>query len=232
MKKFFIVLLGGILVLGSCKEKSGEGNVAADYDKKEVAYALGVAMGTSLKETNLNLDYESFRKGFEQAMEGKKPSIDPEEADLIIQMAIYSEMNKKGSKNLIEGNEFLEKNAKKAGIKTTESGLQYEIVSEGTGFTPAKTDVVKVDYEGRLLDGTVFDSSYERGEPAVFPLDRVIPGWTEGLQLMTVGSTYNLYIPSSLAYGEHGAGAMIGPNATLIFKVNLISIEEMPDITN
>lgn len=123
------------------------------------------------------------------------------------------------------GDAFLQKNKMKKGVTTTASGLQYEVLEEGKGKKPGKTDVVTVDYEGRLLNGQVFDSSYKRGEPASFPVDGVIAGWQEALQLMNSGSTYMLYIPANLAYGESGAGGMIGPNEMLIFKVHLISIK-------
>lgn len=127
--------------------------------------------------------------------------------------------------NLKEGQEFLAENAKRPEVKTTETGLQYEVLQEGNGPKPTAADAVEVHYEGRLIDGTVFDSSYERGETITFPLNRVIPGWTEGLQLMPVGSKYRLYIPSNLGYGPQGTpGGPIGPNATLIFDVELISI--------
>ena len=123
-----------------------------------------------------------------------------------------------------EGSSFLIENAKKEGVITTSSGLQYEIISNGTGATPSESDKVTVHYHGTLLDGTVFDSSVDRGQPATFPVNGVIPGWVEALQLMNVGSKYKLYIPSDLAYGERGAGGAIGPNATLIFEVELLSI--------
>ena len=127
-------------------------------------------------------------------------------------------------KNLQEGKDFLAANGKKDGVTTTASGLQYEVITQGDGASPSATDKVTVHYKGTLLDGTEFDSSYKRGETATFPLNRVISGWTEGLQLMKTGSTYRFFIPPDLGYGAHGAGRMIGPNATLIFEVELIKI--------
>jgi FKBP-type peptidyl-prolyl cis-trans isomerase FklB len=127
--------------------------------------------------------------------------------------------------NMTQGDAFLEKNKTKKGVITTPSGLQYEVIEEGNGRKPSKTDIVTVDYEGTLINGKVFDSSYKRGEPASFPVNGVITGWQEALQLMNTGSTYMLYIPAKLAYGEYGAGGLIGPNETLIFKVHLISIK-------
>ncbi|MCA1950988.1 MAG: FKBP-type peptidyl-prolyl cis-trans isomerase, partial [Treponema sp.] len=132
----------------------------------------------------------------------------------------------KAADNKAKETKFLEDNGKKPGVKTTASGLQYEVISEGTGAKPQASDTVKVHYTGTLIDGTKFDSSVDRGEPAVFPLDQVIPGWTEAIQLMSVGSKYKFFIPSSLAYGESGAGNVIPPNSALIFEVELIGIEK------
>jgi len=129
-----------------------------------------------------------------------------------------------GLKNKAKGEKFLAGNAKKEGVTTTASGLQYLVLKSGNGKKPKATDTVKVNYEGKLIDGTVFDSSYKRGKPVSFPLNQVIKGWTEGLQLMPVGSKYRLFLPSELAYGAHGAGSRIGPNTTLIFDVELLSI--------
>ena len=129
-----------------------------------------------------------------------------------------------GDKNKTEGEEFLAKNKEKEGVKTTDSGLQYEIIKEGTGPKPKETDKVKVDYTGTLIDGTVFDSSVQRGQPATFGVNQVIPGWTEALEMMPVGSKWKIYIPSDLGYGERGAGKDIGPNSTLIFEVELLDI--------
>ncbi|MCC8113555.1 MAG: FKBP-type peptidyl-prolyl cis-trans isomerase [Bacteroidales bacterium] len=128
-------------------------------------------------------------------------------------------------RNLRQGQAFLAENAKRPEVTTTPSGLQYEVLRQGDGATPLATEEVEVNYEGRLLDGTVFDSSYQRGEPITFPLNRVIPGWTEGLQLMPIGSKYRLFIPSDLAYGQRGAGPAIGPNSTLVFDVELLDIK-------
>ena len=145
---------------------------------------------------------------------------------LITGMTMFSMANAKSAEeNLNEGKAFLEKNAKEDGIKSTATGLQYKVLTEGTGAMPSATDNVTVHYKGTTLDGKTFDSSYDRGEPATFPLNRVIAGWTEGLQLMKEKATYRFFIPSELAYGSRGAGASIGPNATLIFDVELIKIQ-------
>lgn len=234
MKKTFrspwalMALLVSATLFFSCNNKAEnteDGAAATDYDKKEVSYAFGVAIGASIAETGLEIDADAFRKGLSEILAGKETEVTPQEADSTIQMALYSVMNKKAAEEAAKGEAFLAENGKKAGITTTASGLQYEVLTQGSGVKPAISDVVKVDYEGTLIDGTVFDSSIERGEPVSFPLDQVIPGWSEGLQLMNIGSTYKLYLPSSIAYGEQGAGNVIPPNATLIFTVTLLSIE-------
>jgi FKBP-type peptidyl-prolyl cis-trans isomerase FkpA len=230
LNKIVFTLLLSTSVLFACsgegisdkKSTSNDPNTA-DTD---TSYAFGVALGSDFKQAGLRFDYNALIKGFQDSLEGKETRISLEDAMPLIQTAMRDAMTRQTEENRQKGDDFLSENGKKAGILTTDSGLQYEVISAGTGPKPQSSDTVSVHYEGTLLDGTVFDSSYTRGEPAEFPLDAVIPGWTEGIQLMEVGSTYRLFIPSDLAYGDQGAGNVIPPNATLIFKVELLEILE------
>lgn len=234
MKKIILVLIIVASVLAvSCKaadKKTADGAATPDATKAaatkvaDPSYAFGVAIGTSLKETLVKINYTAFLKGVKDVMEKNAPTMTIEEAGQAIQDSITAAAEKKGEENLVKETEFFAKNAKKAGVITTASGLQYEVVKEGTGASPKVTDSVKVDYVGTLLDGSTFDSSIDRGQPAEFPLGNVIPGWTEGIQLMKVGGKAKLYIPSKLAYGANGAGGKIVANTTLVFDVDLIEI--------
>ena len=180
----------------------------------------------------MDIDQKALTQGLADALAGK-PALDPSEVQSTL-MKFQQEMMSKqqakmqveGEKNLKDGDAFLAANAKKDGIKTTASGLQYKVVKSGTGASPTAADTVKVNYEGTLIDGTVFDSSIKRGEPASFPVNRVIPGWTEALQLMKVGDKWKVFIPAKLAYGERSPSPTIPPNSTLIFDVELLSIEK------
>jgi FKBP-type peptidyl-prolyl cis-trans isomerase len=191
---------------------------------------LGVLIGENNKQQMKSvpgadqLDKKILIAAFEKAFLGDSVQMKPEKANEKIQQFFNQMAKAEGDKALKEGDEFLAKNKTKSGVITTASGLQYEIIKAGTGPKPKADDEVKCHYKGTLIDGKVFDSSIDRGEPVVFPVSRVIPGWTEALQLMPVGSKWKLYIPSSLAYGESGAGQDIKPNSTLIFEVELIEI--------
>lgn len=197
-----------------------------ETDEQKLSYALGLEIGTFLKGLGTEIDLELFQRAIEDQLKGRKPLISPEEAAQIKSASMRRMQTAKSKSNEAEGEAYLQKNAKKKGVVTTASGLQYEVLKEGNGPKPKATDRVKVHYRGTLVDGTEFDSSYKRGSPATFAANRVIAGWTEALQLMNVGSKYRLVIPPKLAYGERGAGGRIGPNATLIFEVELLGIEK------
>lgn len=191
----------------------------------KLSYAWGLAMGSQLKGMGVNdLNLDDYCNAVKAVFEGTKPEIEPAEAQKLINEYLTELQEKAVAAAKEAGSKFLEENAKKEGVKTTASGLQYVVEKEGTGKSPKATDEVTVHYTGRLLDGTVFDSSVSRGEPATFPLNRVIPGWTEGLQLMKEGGKTVFFIPSDLAYGAQGAGGAIPPHSTLIFEVELIKV--------
>ena len=194
----------------------------------KTSYAVGLSFGQHLAQSKIKgLDYQSFAKGVEAMCEGKQPEIDLKEAQELLNkfFAKLEEESKAQFAQVREaGEKFLAENAKRANVVTLPSGLQYEIITEAIGQKPVATDKVKVHYHGTLIDGTVFDSSVRRGEPATFGVTQVIQGWVEALQLMPVGSKWKLYIPYDLAYGEHGAGQMIAPFSALIFEVELLDI--------
>ena len=191
----------------------------------KLSYAWGMAMGQQLKGMGVDhLDKEDFDEAVHASFEGKETKLSPEEAQEILQKYLQ-ELNKKNEAIAREaGDKFLEANRNNPGVHVTSSGLQYVVEQEGTGKQPTATSEVTVHYTGKLLDGTVFDSSINRGEPTTFPLNRVIPGWTEGLQLMKEGGKFIFFIPSDLAYGAQGAGRDIPPHSTLIFEVELIKV--------
>jgi FKBP-type peptidyl-prolyl cis-trans isomerase FkpA len=217
-----ILCLVVVLVACNAGGKKAE-TTAPSVELDPTSYAFGMYMATQVKGSGMTFDYDSIARGFKEYYEDQTTQFSVDEAMMLIQTAYMAAYDALSNQERQNGITFLAENAKKAGIVTTASGLQYEVITEGSGAKPVASDTVRVHYEGRLLDGSVFDSSYERGEPIEFPLYGVIPGWTEGLQLMSEGSTYNLYIPSELAYGEDGA-SVIPPNSTLIFKVELIAI--------
>jgi FKBP-type peptidyl-prolyl cis-trans isomerase len=198
----------------------------------KVSYFVGTDVGKSIRDNGLEVNIETFVQGLKDTIEKKKEmKYSDKELEAAMQQFAQNMMAKQkktaeeaGGKNAEEGSKFLAENGKKEGITTTASGLQYEVLKKADGPKPTATDTVTVHYTGTLLSGKVFDSSVQRGEPATFPLNQVIPGWTEGVALMNVGSKFKFYIPSKLAYAERGAGQDIGPNSTLIFEVELISI--------
>ncbi len=192
----------------------------------KLSYALGMSMASSLVNSGLNkIDVDSFVKAFVEVIKNGAAEMSPQEANQYIQEYLSKRQNEMLDENLKIGREFLEENKKKEGVIVLPSGLQYEILKEGSGPKPKATDKVKCHYHGTLINGKVFDSSVERRQPAIFGVNQVIKGWVEALQLMPVGSKWRLYIPSELAYGSQGAGSSIEPNSTLIFDVELLGIE-------
>ena len=190
----------------------------------KLSYALGLSMGQNFKGSGVDkLNADDFADALRAVYGEGTPAMTYDEAKQVVQEYFTNLQAKAGEMNAKAGKEYLANNAKEEGVKVTESGLQYLVVKEGNGKKPGPNDVVTVHYTGRLIDGTVFDSSVERGEPATFAVGQVIPGWVEGLQLMSEGSAYRLFIPSELAYGEHGTGP-IQPNSTLIFDVQLLMV--------
>jgi len=198
----------------------------------KLSYGLGLGIGQQLAQMNIEgLNIDDFADAIRDVINGNKLKVEHREAQQIVQnyfaeqeKKLQAERAEKGKAAKEEGEKYLAENAKKEGIVTTASGLQYKVLKEGTGKQPKATDKVRCHYEGFLIDGTVFDSSVQRGEPAVFPLDGVIVGWTEGLQLMREGGKYRFFIPYKLGYGEGGAGASIPPFATLVFDVELLEV--------
>ena len=227
MKLKLIVILG-ILFLVS--QVNAQENLVLKNQKDKVSYIIGMDIGTNLKKQSIGIDSNILAKGVKDALAGTKPLLTEQEIQETM-MAFQKEMMAKqaevAKKNKAEGEVFLTENKKKEGVKTLLSGLQYKVIKAGTGKKPKSTDTVTAHYRGTLIDGTEFDSSYKRGQPATFPVSGgMIPGWTEALQLMEEGAKWQLFIPPNLAYGEQGAGRDIGPNATLIFEIELVSIQE------
>jgi len=192
----------------------------------KISYALGLSMGQNLMSSGVeSLNYQDLAAGIEDVLTKQQPKISYQEAQQVLNQFFQELEAKVAGAAKAEGEKFLAENAKREGVKVTASGLQYEILEPSLGQKPKATDTVRVHYEGTLIDGTVFDSSYRRGESITFPLNGVIAGWTEGLQLMSIGSKYKFFIPYNLAYGERGAGQSIPPYAALIFTVELLGIE-------
>lgn len=207
-----------------------ENRPALKDTKDKVSYSIGLDIGNTFKKQKMEINADVLAAGVKDALSGANPLLTPDEMRTVMTQ-FSNDMREKaataskeaGEKNTKEGEKFLAENKTKPGVKTTASGLQYLVEKEGSGAAPKETDTVTVNYRGTLIDGTEFDSSYKRGEPATFPVNRVIKGWTEALQLMKPGGKYKLFIPANLAYGPSGAGGDIGPNATLIFEVELLS---------
>jgi FKBP-type peptidyl-prolyl cis-trans isomerase len=229
MKNSIIYGLVIVFALSASCQQGGKA-VKLESNVDSVGYAIGILVGSNnLKQLEAApeggaINKEAMAAAFRAASVGEEGAMTEQEAQAVVQRFFEGAGEREAQKSLEEGNAFLEKNRKRQGVTTTESGLQYEILTEGTGEKPTATDQVRVHYHGSLIDGKVFDSSVDRGEPVVFGVTQVIPGWTEALQLMPVGSKWKIYLPSEIAYGERGAGGDIGPNAALIFEVELLEI--------
>ncbi len=236
MRKVVIVLIGLVILLpflSLATDEEKDTDVELKSFEQKLSYMLGQQIGNNIKESPTEIDIDIFVSGIRDSLKGNKSLLSDEETNQVrqefsrqVQETRNQEMAALSGKNLKDGEAFLAENKKKEGIVTTDSGLQYKVLKQGDGPKPQSTDKVTVHYRGTLLDGTEFDSSYKRGQPASFQVGGVIRGWTEALQLMNVGSKYQLFIPAGLAYGQRGAGQRIGPNSMLIFDVELLSIDK------
>ncbi|WP_111655563.1 FKBP-type peptidyl-prolyl cis-trans isomerase [Isoalcanivorax indicus] len=234
MKKLGLVV--AVAALAACGQQDKGGDVALDSDVQQASYAIGYRTGEQMYGNTDDLDLDAFLAGLRAGAKGETDlplaAEDMDEAIVAYQQRKMSEresnMREQGNTNASVGEAFRAENAERDGVVTTESGLQYEVLESGDGQSPTLSDSVVAHYHGTLVDGTVFDSSVERGEPATFPLGQVIRGWQEALQLMSVGDKWRIVLPPELAYGEHGAGADIGPQSTLVFEVELLDVQS-PD---
>lgn len=232
MKRIYLLALISAAALSGCAATTPK-PAALETNPQKNGYGVGYDIGRNLKKQPLDLDADALVRGLSDGFRGTPPAM-TEEAMVTqlnnlrqeAQRRVMEQRKQVADKALKEGEEFLAKNKTEPGVVTTASGLQYKVIKAGKGKKPTAKDSVSVHYRGTLLDGTEFDSSHKRGQPASFPVAGVIPGWIEALQLMPVGSTWTLYIPSKLAYAERGSGPQIGPNATLIFEVELLSIDK------
>lgn len=203
-----------------------------ETEQQQLSYILGLDVGQSLQNLDIEIDLDLLMEGVGHVLAGEEHRMSAEEVQAVrnafiqrMQAQAQEQAQAQAQVNLQLGQQFMAENEQRDGVEVTESGLQYEVLEAAEGESPTAEDTVTVHYRGTLIDGTEFDSSYSRGEPATFPLANVIPGWTEGLQLMPVGSTYRFVIPPQLGYGEQGAGQMIAPNSTLVFEVELLGIQ-------
>lgn len=234
MKRIVIVTA---MVLAAASVQAAD-QKALETEQDKLSYTLGMDLGGYLKTMDVELNLDVFHQGLVATYSGQKPLLTPEQAAEIKQAFAQKQQEKQAKEieNVAKANKeatatFLAENKKKKGVTVTASGLQYEVIKAGEGATPKAEDQVTVHYKGTLLDGSEFDSSYKRNQPATFHLNQVIPGWTEGLQLMKPGATYKLYIPSELGYGDRGMPPMIGPGSMLIFEVELVAVKAAPEAT-
>jgi UDP-GlcNAc:undecaprenyl-phosphate/decaprenyl-phosphate GlcNAc-1-phosphate transferase len=222
MKRTWIML--GLVVTLATRATAGE-PAALATQKQKVSYSIGMDMGKGLRQQGIEVDVAALVKGLTDAIAGGKPLMSEQEVGATLDAFQREMTQKQAAAGQKTAEAFLAENKKKEGVVTLPSGLQYKILKAGAGKKPTAADTVECHYRGTLIDGKEFDSSYRRGQPATFPVSRVIPGWTEALKLMPVGSKWQLFVPANLAYGDHGAPPDIGPGATLIFEVELLGIK-------
>ena len=223
MKKLFVIALL-VLFAVSLHARAIQEDYKKAEEKARVSYAVGLIMGENLRSIGLEFDYPAFTEGFKAAVGDAEAQFSEQEAIEIIETALQTAMEKKAAENRLLEEEFLVKNGERPGVQTTASGLQYEILVGTDAEKPGTDSLVRVHYEGSFADGSLFDSSIDESEGTLIPLDRVIPGWTEGITLMGIGSKYRFFIPSELAYGKEGIQSMIPPYSTLVFTVELLEI--------
>ena len=230
-----VACIGITVLLSGCNDKAATTKAAVKLDNEtnKASYSIGLQFGSQMIKIKDMINKDAIIEGFKDSLEGKEPQLTAEEMQTTMQAFQKTMMDAQKAKQeqmaasgKAEGDKFLTANKAKEGVKSTESGLQYKVITAGTGATPKATDTVVTHYKGTLIDGTEFDSSYKRNTPATFPVNGVIKGWTEALQLMKVGAKWQLFIPAELAYGERGAGAEIGPNQVLIFEIELLEIKK------
>jgi len=231
MRKWLILLVASVLALSGCNEEKKSADVTLDTLNQRVSYSVGYDVAKNFNDNEFSLDVAIVLAGLNDAQSGSEPRLTQEQIAATMtefQQYMMEQQQKKAvalaQESIASGTAFLEENKVKEGVVTLESGLQYKVITEGTGRKPSAEDVVQVHYRGTLVDGTPFDSSYDRGQPAEFPVSRVIAGWTEALQLMSEGSKWQLVIPSELAYGEQEMGGVIAPNSVLVFEVELLKV--------
>lgn len=234
MKHILFLLLAIVMVAcqSSSDNQSSSGNISLKTEKDSLSYSLGAQIGESLKLGVDDIDLSVLAKGLRDAATGQEKLCSDEDIrknvmkfQKVMRTKFQEDQKRRGEASKAEGEKFLEENKKKEGVVTLPDGLQYKVITPGSGPHPKATDQVVVNYRGTLIDGTEFDSSHDRGQPATFRVNQVIKGWTEALQLMSPGAKWEVYIPSDLAYGAHGAGQKIPPNSTLIFEVELLEIK-------
>lgn len=230
-----VICIGLTTLLTACNDKTGSTDTAIklDTDKNKASYSIGVQLGTQIVKIKEMVNEDAILSGFNDSLSGKEVQLTTEEMKTAMETfqqtmieAQQAKQQELATSGKAEGDKFLTENKTKDGVKVTESGLQYKVITEGSGATPTATDTVVTHYTGTLVNGKVFDSSHKRNAPATFPVNGVIKGWTEALQLMKVGAKWQLFIPSELAYGARGAGKSVGPNQVLIFEIELLEIKK------